>query len=167
MSDFPEFNPDDIVEIQHIQHDPPATDRSLARRASLQILYEIDSSGHLPGLVMSQRINAIELDSSAVRYLRMLVEGTLKNRELLDRIIRQYATEWPVEQLALIDRNILRLALFELVVDRSVPVAVVIDEAVALARVFSSENSMSFVNGVLGRIARDDDGLKRILEVVS
>jgi len=166
VSDFPEFDPEEVVEIEEIEHDPPATERSLARRASLQILYEIDSSGHLPGMVMSNRIKAIELDGDAVRYLRMLVEGTVKHRQLLDTIIRHYATEWPVEQIALIDRNILRLALFELVIDRSVPVAVVIDEAVALARVFSSESAMSFVNGVLGRIVRDEEGLKKILEAV-
>ena len=85
------------------------------------------------------------------RYLRWLVSGVVTNRTDLDRIIAKYAPEWPVDQLAIIDRNVLRLALFEIGCrDADTPPKVVINEAVELAKRFGSDNSPRFVNGVLG-----------------
>ncbi len=86
-----------------------------------------------------------------MRFLRWLIAGVLANQADLDALIARYAPEWPVDKLAVIDRNILRLALFEMVSpDSDAPPKVVINEAVELAKTFGSDSSSRFVNGVLG-----------------
>jgi len=81
-----------------------------------------------------------------------LMRGVLTNREKIDSTIQTYATAWPVSQLAAIDRNILRLAIFEILLNNKVPVKAAINEAVELAKTFGSENSPKFINGVLGTV---------------
>ncbi len=154
---MPNFNPDDEVTVEVIEHDAPATNRSYARRIALQVLYEIDSAGHRPGDVIGSRLEAQETDRKEARYVRFLVQGVLANRETIDDAIRRYVVEWPLEQIAIIDRNILRMAVLEFAVEQKAPISVVIDEAVGLARVFSAESSMGFINGVLGKLAMDEE----------
>lgn len=160
MTGLPDLNPDDEVQVEEIEHAAPLTERSFARRTALQVLYELDCTDHLMGEVMEARIRAQEMDKRGARYVRWLVTGVLKKRERLDNIIRQYATEWPLEQVAIIDRNILRMALYELAVMQTVNVGTAIDEAAGLASVFGSESSPAFVNGVLGKMALRLDELR-------
>ena len=87
------------------------------------------------------------------RHLHDLIRGVLSNRAQLDAIIHRYATEYPIDQLAVIDRNVLRIALFEYGISRGTPIRVAINEAVELARIYGSDSSTRFVNGVLGSIA--------------
>ncbi len=82
-----------------------------------------------------------------------LVRGVIHNREDIDQKIRRFAPAWPVEQIPAVDRNILRLAIFELLFDKKVPVKVAINEAVELAKKFGGDNSPKFVNGVLGSVS--------------
>ncbi len=159
MADLPEFNPDDEVEIEVVEHAAPLTERSFARRIALQVLYEVDCTDHKPGDVMQTRINSQEMDGRGARYLELLVTGVLKNKIPLDAIIRRYAVEWPLEQVAIVDRNILRMALYEFAVIQTVTVGTAIDEAVGLANIFGSESAPSFVNGVLGKMAQNIEEL--------
>ncbi|MBN1179380.1 MAG: transcription antitermination factor NusB [Anaerolineae bacterium] len=119
---------------------------------ALQALYEIDSVGHLPGIVIQERLAANTLPDSSNEFAREVIVGVLGCQEILDRFIHQYAPEWPVDQMALVDRNILRIALFEFAVDGETPVKVAINEAVELAKLFGSDSSPRFINGVLGAL---------------
>lgn len=125
--------------------------RRLARTLALQALFEIDSVGHQPGRVLGERMQQSGLDQTGRNFLLWLVQGALRGQEVLDARILSYAPDWPVHQLAIIDRNILRLALFEIDnKDWDTPPKVVINEAVELAKTFGSDSSPRFVNGVLG-----------------
>lgn len=116
---------------------------------ALQTLYEVDSVHHAPGEVLAQRLAAQSLPDAGGEFARHLVEGVLAHQAELDDIVRQIAPEWPIDQVALIDRNILRLALFE-IIEGETPMKVAINEAVELAKLFGSESSRRFVNGALG-----------------
>jgi N utilization substance protein B len=127
--------------------------RRKARMIALQALYEIDSVGREPSAVVERILATGELSEENAAFIRELVGGVVQNREEIDRSIQRFAPAWPVEQLAIIDRNILRLAIFEILFDNRVPVKVAISEAVELAKSYGSENSYRFVNGVLGSIS--------------
>lgn len=134
--------------------------RRRARRLAIQALFEIDSAGHAPGFVVDERLAYTHPGEHGAGYLRWLVSGVVRNQAKLDDLITKYAPEWPVDQLAIIDRNILRLALFEIGSQESdTPPKVVINEAVELAKLFGSDSSPRFVNGVLGS-ALDEAGRK-------
>ena len=125
--------------------------RRRARRLAIQALFEIDSAGHAPGFVIDERLAFTYPGEHGADYLRWLVSGVVRHRPGLDGLIAKYAPEWPVDRLAIIDRNILRLALFEIGSQESdTPPKVVINEAVELAKLFGSDSSPRFVNGVLG-----------------
>ncbi len=129
--------------------------RRRARIAALQALFEIDCVHHPPGVVLQQRLDSLGLPEEGQEFARRLVQGVLANQERLDKLISDYAPEWPVEQMAIIDRNILRIAMFEFIVDGSTPPKVAINEAVELAKTFGSDSSRRFVNGVLGSLVND------------
>ena len=127
--------------------------RRKARVLALQALYEIDSVGHNVEEVIDHLLAIEELSEDSATFIRELVSGVIQNKEKIDRSIQNFAPAWPVEQLPIVDRNILRLATFEILVDNKVPVKVAINEAVELAKTFGSENSPKFVNGVLGSVS--------------
>ena len=128
----------------------------------MQTLFEVDSAGHLPGDVVDARLASPEpnegdddptvaVSAEAAAFLRLLVAGVVTHRAALDAIIAHFAPEWPVDQLAIIDRNVLRLALYEIGCRQlQTPPKVVINEAVELAKLFGGDNSPRFINGVLG-----------------
>jgi len=129
-------------------------ERRRARSLALQALYEIDSVRHPPEVVLGRILEQNDqLSQEAVDFLEQLVRGTLGATPQLDRMVAECASEWPVDELALIDRNILRMALWEFVVSGETPVKVAINEAVELAKRFGSDSSPRFVNGVLGTLA--------------
>ncbi len=131
--------------------------RHRARVAALQALYESDTSQHEP-LDCLRRIAARErLPADAKAFARNLIEGVLAQQDHIDRIIAESAPAWPMEQLPPVDRNILRLAIREMLGDNGTPVKVVINEAVELAKSFGSASTAKFVNGVLGSVARESD----------
>lgn len=138
--------------------------RHLARRVALQALFEIDVAAHLPGVVLAARLEdqIPPLPQEAVEFASRLVHGVVLYQTQLDDIIARFAPEWPVDQIAVIDRNVLRIALWEIGVDRT-PIKVAINEAVELAKVFGSDASSRFVNGVLGAAARGEIDLHRLL----
>jgi transcription antitermination protein NusB len=127
--------------------------RHKAREVALQVLYEIDSVGHTPEESMARIISRIEISEDIANFARELVKGVIQNREELDQNIRDFAPAWPLDQISIVDRNVLRLAIFEILHDNKIPVKVAINEAVELAKTFGSDNSSRFVNGVLGSVS--------------
>jgi len=127
--------------------------RRRARGLALQALYEIDSVEHDMEEVIRRLLANGELSEENSSFVHGLVSGVIQNREEIDNNIRKFAPAWPVEQIPLVDRNILRLAIFEILLDNKVPVKVAIDEAVELAKAFGSDSSPKFVNGVLGSVS--------------
>ena len=119
---------------------------------ALQALYEIDIAHHDPEVVLQQRLAYKPLPQAGRDFARTLVLGILEHRADLDALIQDNAPEWPLDQVAVIDRNILRMAIFEFVVEGNTPVKVAINEAVELAKLFGCDSSGRFVNGVLGTI---------------
>lgn len=127
--------------------------RHKAREVALQVLYEIDSVGHDPEESIKRILARVEVSEDIANFSRELVKGVIKNREELDQNIRDFAPAWPLDQISLVDRNVLRLAIFEILHDNKIPVKVAINEAVELAKTFGSNNSSRFVNGVLGSVS--------------
>ncbi len=161
LSGFPfeldDFDPDvDMITSEVINPQAVAADRSLARRASLQVLYELDTTAHSFADVLAAHL-AERPETKAVRpIVRRLVDGVVTNRADIDALLQRYAPEWPIDQVAVIDRNILRIAVFEhLLQKRRTPIPVIINEAVHLAQLFGAEHSHSFVHGVLGAITSE------------
>jgi N utilization substance protein B len=126
--------------------------RRQARIVALQTLFEVDSVRHPADLVLSQRLQETPLPADGEVFAKQLVLGVLEHRPNLDSLISDIATDWPLEQMAIVDRNILRIAIFEITVDGQTPVKVAINEAVELAKLFGSDSSRRFVNGVLGTL---------------
>ena len=124
--------------------------RRQARQSALQALYELDITNHPVGDVIACRLEEHPLPPEGETFLRLLVSGVVRHREQLDALIQQYAPAWPVSQIAVVDRNVLRIALFELSGLTDTPPKVAINEAVELAKTFGSDSSPRFVNGVLG-----------------
>lgn len=130
--------------------------RHRARIAALQALFEIDCSGHSPFTVIERRLEDAPLPESGTHFARELVQGVNAHQEHLDAFIGRYAPEWPVDQIATIDRNILRIAMYEILMHDDTPVKVAINEAVELAKEFGSDSSGRFVNGVLGSLVAQE-----------
>jgi transcription antitermination protein NusB len=127
--------------------------RTRARSIALQALYEIDITGHPPGEVLEERLVDTPLEDKLYDFVRQIVLGVLPLAEQLDGFIAQHAPEWPLDQVATIDRNILRIALWEIAVSDETPIKVAINEAVELAKMYGSDSTPRFVNGVLGSLA--------------
>ena len=131
--------------------------RTKARQLALQILYQIDithenSSVSLENFWQS-RIQ--EIDSIVKQFALELVQGTQEHREIIDRKIAQYAKNWELKRMAVVDRNILRQACFELLYRPDIPPKVAINEAIELAKRFSGIEAGKFVNGILDRVKED------------
>jgi N utilization substance protein B len=127
--------------------------RRKARALALQALYEIDSVGHEAEEVVTRLLANGTLSEERAAFTRELVSGVIQNKEKIDQNIRRFAPAWPIEQIPVVDRNILRLAIFELLCDNKAPLKVAINEAVELAKRFGSDSSSKFVNGVLGSVS--------------
>ena len=127
--------------------------RHKAREVALQALYEIDSVRHKPDESIKRILSRIEMTEDIACFATDLVNGVILNREQLDQNIRDFAPAWPLDQISIVDRNILRLAIFEILHDNKIPVKVAINEAVELAKTFGSNNSSRFINGVLGSVS--------------
>lgn len=127
--------------------------RRRARVLALQTLYEADSTTHSVEDVLQRHAEETELDEEVLGFARELVTGVSQHMAEIDRVLAQAAPTWPLSQMARVDRNILRLAIFEVLFNNTkVPPKAAINEAVELAKTFGSDSSSRFVNGVLGTI---------------
>jgi N utilization substance protein B len=127
--------------------------RRQGRSLALQVLYELDCTHHALADVMQERLISEDWQADTRAFARRIVQGVIEHREQIDSLIHQFAPEWPLDQIAIIDRNTLRIALYEMAVDQSIPVKVAINEAVELAKNFGAESAPRFINGVLGSVA--------------
>jgi N utilization substance protein B len=134
--------------------------RRRARRIALEALYEIDLADHPAGEVVQRRLNDEPIDNSGAQFASKIVQGVMEYQHEMDKLISRYAPEWPLDQMAVIDRNILRIAMFEFLVDAGTPIKVAINEAVELAKTYGSDSSPRFVNGVLGTLADQVEPLR-------
>lgn len=134
--------------------------RHLARSIAMQSLYEWDFWGKDESRlseIIEKNLKEFGPGLENEEFIRRLVSGVVQNLEKLDKIIEKSAPEWPLEQITIVDRNILRLGLYELLLGdrKEVPPKVAINEAIELAKGFSGESSGKFVNGVLGTVYRE------------
>ena len=127
--------------------------RRKARALALQALCEIDMVGHEMQGVITHLLADGGLSEEGAAFVYELVRGVIQNKETIDHHIENFAPAWPIAQIPVVDRNILRLAIFEILLDNKSPVKVAINEAVELAKKFGSDNSPKFVNGVLGSVS--------------
>jgi transcription antitermination protein NusB len=116
---------------------------------ALQVLFEVDCAGHDYVQALDRLLENSALPDDTASFARELVSTVLENKGRLDELIARFAPAWPLDQIAIVDRNILRLGICEIIFDL-VPVKVAINEAVELAKTYGGESSSKFVNGVLG-----------------
>lgn len=126
--------------------------RRQARTVALQTLYEYDTAQHAPAEVLQRHAEDRHLQPKVMEYASELVTGVCAHLAEIDAHIQSAAHEWPLHQMARIDKNILRLAIYEILFNNSVPAKAAINEAVELAKQFGSNTSSRFINGVLGTI---------------
>src|SRR3990172_8915254 len=138
--------------------------RTRARALALQALYEIDVSNHPADEVFLTRLEDTSLSDELAGFAKQIIFGVLPLIHELDQLIAKYAPEWPLDQVAAIDRNILRMAFWEFAVQRETPLKVAINEAVELAKQFGSDSAPRFVNGVLGSLAEHKDEIRQRVE---
>ena len=139
--------------------------RTRARGLALQVLYEVDIVNHPPAEVFKSRLDEEPLADELAEFARQIIFGVLPLIQILDEIIAQYAPEWPLDQIATIDRNILRIACWEFASQSgNTPVKVAINEAVELAKFYGSESTPRFVNGVLGSLADHQQEIRHSLQ---
>ncbi len=138
--------------------------RRKARTVALQALYEIDCTTHGADQVVEQRLTEQPLSADLHEFAQQLVTGVIAHAPTLDRLIQQFAPEWPLDQMAIIDRNILRIAIWEFGADRQTPIKVAINEAVELAKLYGSDSAPRFVNGVLGALAARQTEIQAVFD---
>lgn len=129
--------------------------RRRARRLTLEILYEYDLAEHPAMDVLARRMAEQPFERAGTEFAVKLTQGVVDYQEQMDGIIAEFAPEWPLDQMAIIDRNILRMAIYEFLIDGETPVKVAINEAVELAKTYGSDSAPRFINGVLGTLAEE------------
>ncbi|TDA67792.1 MAG: transcription antitermination factor NusB [Clostridia bacterium] len=133
--------------------------RKSARARALQALFQVDMARADPEIAMAWILKEFPLaEVNDVAFARRMVRGTLQHQEEIDTLIRRHSGEWELERLGAVDRNIMRMALYELLFCPDIPPAVAIDQAVELAKIYAGGESGSFVNGVLDAVRRARDG---------
>jgi len=129
--------------------------RRKSRIIALQVLYELDCTEHKVEEALAHLATEKALPQKVPSFSDQLIQGVLHNKSKLDELIEHFAPAFPVEQMAAVDRNILRLAIFEILFDDNTPLKVAINEAVELAKIFGSDSASKLINGVLGSIVTE------------
>ena len=127
--------------------------RHQARELALKVLFQLESSADDPDEVLSYHAAEGAATPDVANFAGQLVRGVIANRDKLDSILSETSEHWKVEQMAKVDRIVLRIAVYEITVDRHVPTKAAINESIELAKTFSGEEAGRFVNGILGRVA--------------
>ncbi len=136
-------------------------ERRKARRIALEVLYQKDILGNsIDEIIRVRRLvkERGEIPKFAVR----LVSGVEKRQNEIDKIIKEYADNWTLDRMSPIDRNIIRIGIYEMIAEKDIPISVSINEAVELAKIYGSLDSSKFVNGILGQIAKERRSLEDI-----
>lgn len=136
--------------------------RTKARECALKVLYQIDiTKDDYNNCLQDFWRNEKDVDNSIIEFANQLVRGTTENLQKIDKVIRDYATNWNIERMAVVDRNVLRLATYELLYLEDIPPKVSINEAVDIAKKYGDRDSGKFVNGVLDRISKEEPAYKK------
>lgn len=130
--------------------------RRRAREIAMQVLFQIDVGGVKPVEALDYTLSEVRVSEETRAFVRKLVFGTLEHQADIDDRIRDCANDWDLPRMANVDRNILRLGLFEMLYSGETPVNVAIDEALELAKLYSHDEAPRFINGILGRIAKEE-----------
>jgi N utilization substance protein B len=128
--------------------------RRRAREIALKVLFQVDLVNAEPFTVFNYLLTEHPLSDEMAAFSRSLIKGTINNQSEIDDYIKRYSIEWELPRMAGVDRNILRIGVFEMLYKKT-PINVAINEAIELARIYSHEDAPRFINGVLGRIARE------------
>lgn len=141
------------------------SNRHLARTIALQTLYQLDFACKKDNLPFEDNKNEDDIIVYNLKefapsfrddgFIRSLVDGVIKNNENIEEYILKYAPSWPIDKIAMVDRNVLRIGIYELIFDKQIPPRVAINEAIELSKNFGGESSGRFINGVLGAIYND------------
>ena len=126
--------------------------RRRTRALVMQSLYEADAVEHSASEVLGERLSETELSRRDAEFARGLLDGIFANAAEIDKIIAEFAPGWPISQMAVVDRNILRMAIYEIMVSEETPPRVAVNEAVELAKAFGGDSAPRFINGVLGSV---------------
>jgi N utilization substance protein B len=127
--------------------------RHQARELALKVLFQLESSDDDPTEVLQYHAAEGAATADVANFAGQLVRGVIANRDKLDAILAESSEHWKVEQMAKVDRIVLRIAVYEITIDRNVPTKAAINESIELAKTFSGEEAGRFVNGILGRVA--------------
>jgi transcription antitermination protein NusB len=134
------------------------SNRHLARTIAMQTLFSWDFNGKKEpdlNVLIEQNFRQFAPKFNDHGFVKSIINGVIKNEAEIDKYITKYATEWPLDQITIVDRNILRIGVYELIFDKDIPSKVAINEAIEIAKTFGGESSGKFVNGVLGAIYKD------------
>lgn len=156
-------NPEDVIVDVVNMNDVEIDDRTRARGVALQVLYEVDMSSHLLNQIVKERFDSVALSDEQKSFVEKIVIGVSVHFQKIDIFLAKYAPEWPIDQIAVIDRNIVRIAIWEFAISGITPLRVAINESVELAKMFGSENSPRFVNGVLGSVAEHVEEIRNLI----
>lgn len=129
--------------------------RRAAREVAVRALFQIDVGRAKPERALEYNVREMALPKEYVPFAKRLVEGALAHVQEIDAIIEKYATNWSIDRMARTDRNILRMAIYELLHESDVPGSVTVNEAVELAKMYGDADSGKFVNGILGNVLRN------------
>ena len=132
--------------------------RRQARETALQVLFQIDVGKNEPDFAIKNTAEEFGAGPQELEFARQLVMGTLEHIDEIDQMISRVSKEWQLNRMANVDRNIMRLALYEMKFRQDIPSSVSINEAVELAKIFGSTDSGKFVNGILGKFIQDETG---------
>ncbi|MBI3990524.1 MAG: transcription antitermination factor NusB [Candidatus Omnitrophica bacterium] len=135
--------------------------RTKSRECALQILYQIDITGVDADTALENYWSGHKEDEGARDFCNAITKGTVSNKELIDTLITRYAENWEIKRMAVVDRNILRLAAYELLFLEDVPPKVSINEAIELAKKFGDSESGRFVNGIIDKINKSEEACRR------
>lgn len=138
--------------------------RRKARECCLQILYQLEFDTFSEERILKDFWENISLSSEVRDYCTWLVKGVNKEKDKLDQIIQSFSKKWKLERMALIDRNILRVAVFELIFEKHIAPAIIINEAIEIAKKYSGEKSAVFINGILDAIGKNIPRMKNFIE---
>jgi N utilization substance protein B len=126
----------------------------------MQVLFQVDVGQAAASEALDYTLDEFQVNDDTASFARRLVEGTLAHRPEIDEMLGRYATDWDLPRMGNVDRNILRLGLYEMLYSPETPLNVAIDEALELAKTYSHNEAPRFINGILGKIAKENPGLQ-------
>ncbi|WP_324717601.1 transcription antitermination factor NusB [Carboxydochorda subterranea] len=131
--------------------------RRLAREVALRVLFQVDVGKANWQAALERSLKEVPLSPVQQEFGRQLVEGVINHQQEIDRLISRFAIDWTLDRMANVDRNVMRIALFEILYLKDIPPSVSINEAVELAKKYGDQDSGKFVNGILGNVVRHVD----------